>query len=100
MTYQRSVSECAANPLPRLAARHSAAFRLPPAVDFPFPAPLRGLRFFRRDRGIPIKGFVVGPPCLFLKIVEVAQERRSSAFPGSLYSGRDTPPAINSFIPN
>ena len=25
---------------------NSAAFGLPPTVDFPFPAPLRGLRFF------------------------------------------------------
>ena len=56
-------------------------FRLPSAVDFPLPAPLRGLRFFRRDRRVPIKGLAVWLPRLFPKIVEVAQVRRELAFP-------------------
>ena len=73
------------NPLNNLVTEVGcAAFRrfwLPPTVDFPFPSPLRGLRFFRRDGSIAIKVFFFCLPCLFPKFVEVAQERRELAFP-------------------
>lgn len=60
---------------------NSAAFGLPPTIDFPLPAPFREVRFFRWDGGGSLKGFRLRPSSLFPKFVEVTQKRRELAFP-------------------